>query len=105
MCVGVPGKVLSIDEPTDLAQVDVAGVTRKVLLSLLQGDERPVVGDYVLVYTGMALAKVDEQEALELQRMLEGEEGAYDDFSTSLRPRHDEERERSSAAVPAPEAP
>jgi hydrogenase expression/formation protein HypC len=92
MCVGVPGKVLDIDASGEVARVHVAGVDRRVMLSLFEGDERPVVGDYVLVYTGMALAKIDEAEAQSLQRMLDGDAAAYDDYSASLMEIHEGER-------------
>lgn len=73
MCLGIPGKLVEIvDEARELARVEVAGVRRIVSIALLQGDDRPVPGDYVLIHVGFALSKIDEREALETLRLLEG---------------------------------
>ena len=80
MCLAVPGKVLEIvDEGRQLAKVDVVGVRRNVNIGLLSGQERPEPGDYVLIHVGFALSKIDEQEALETQRVLESLGEAYAD--------------------------
>lgn len=72
MCLAVPGKVLKIvDEARTIAEVDVAGVRRNVSIELLRGQDEPAPGDYVLVHLGCALSRVDEEEAMELLRMLE----------------------------------
>lgn len=73
MCLGMPGRVLEIvDDVKDVAAVDMAGVRRNVSLALLKGDERPAVGDWVLVHVGMAMSRIDEAEAMASQEMLEG---------------------------------
>ncbi len=80
MCLGIPGKVVEIvDETRDLAKVEVAGVRRIVSIALLTGDERPALGDYVLIHVGFALSKIDENEAIETLRLLEGQGQAYQD--------------------------
>lgn len=80
MCLAIPGRVIEIvDEARDLAKVEVAGVRRNVSIGLLQDDERPVIGDYVLIHVGFALSKIDEREALETQRALEELGQAYAD--------------------------
>lgn len=72
MCLAIPGKVIEIvDESRQLAKVEVAGVRRNVNVGLLQGDETPRLGDYVLIHVGFALSRIDEQEAMETQRALE----------------------------------
>lgn len=72
MCLAVPGKVLKIvDEARTIAEVDVAGVRRNVSIELLNGQDEPAPGDYVLVHLGCALSRVDEEEAMELLRVLE----------------------------------
>lgn len=72
MCLAVPGKVLKIvDEARTIAEVDVAGVRRNVRIELLNGQDEPAPGDYVLVHLGCALSRVDEEEAMELLRVLE----------------------------------
>jgi len=59
MCVGIPGKVVSIDGR--MAEVEVGGATRSIALDLLDGVN---VGDYVIAHAGFAIHKVDEQEAM-----------------------------------------
>ena len=86
MCLAIPGKVVDIvDEERQLAKVEVAGVRRTVSIGLLEGDERPALGDYVLIHVGFALSKIDEQEAMETMRMLEGLGEAYTDELDQLR--------------------
>ena len=80
MCLGIPGRVIEIvDVENQIAKVDVVGVRRNVNIALLTGDEAPDLGDYVLIHVGFALSKIDEQEALETQRILEDLGEAYTD--------------------------
>jgi hydrogenase expression/formation protein HypC len=69
MCLAIPGKVIDIHDdclsclPSDLlrtGKVDFGGVVREVSLALVPDVRR---GDYVLVHVGMALARIDEEEA------------------------------------------
>jgi len=62
MCLGIPGRVQNIDSGhPDLADVDVAGVTRKINVGIL---EEPVrAGDWVLIQAGFAIEKIDEETA------------------------------------------
>ncbi|HEY7201325.1 MAG TPA: HypC/HybG/HupF family hydrogenase formation chaperone, partial [Candidatus Dormibacteraeota bacterium] len=48
------------------------------------GDETPALGDYVLIHVGFALSKIDEQEAMETLRLLEGLGEAYTDELSQL---------------------
>ena len=60
MCVGLSGKVVSIER--GMALVDASGARREVSAELLQ-DLEP--GDYVMVHAGIAIAKIacdDEEE-------------------------------------------
>ena len=63
MCLGIPGQVAEFvaDNP-DLAKVDIAGVRRTINVALLS-DEGLVVGDWVLIHVGFAMALIDEEEA------------------------------------------
>jgi hydrogenase expression/formation protein HypC len=80
MCLAIPGKVLEIvDAERQIAKVEVVGVRRNVNIGLLTGDEAPATGDYVLIHVGFALSKINEQEALETQRILEDLGEAYTD--------------------------
>ncbi|HET9494253.1 MAG TPA: HypC/HybG/HupF family hydrogenase formation chaperone [Chloroflexia bacterium] len=63
MCLGVPGKVLSIEHngtglPT--GKVSFGGITKDVCLAYAP-DAR--VGDYVIVHVGFAISRIDEEEA------------------------------------------
>jgi hydrogenase expression/formation protein HypC len=63
MCLAVPGQLLSIEGETSLTRqgwVDFGGVKKKVNLAYVP---KAVVGDYVVVHVGFALAKIDEAEA------------------------------------------
>ncbi|MDQ6748343.1 MAG: HypC/HybG/HupF family hydrogenase formation chaperone [Candidatus Dormibacteraeota bacterium] len=62
----------AVDVERSIAQVELAGVLRSVNIGLLPDDEVPGPGDYVLVHIGYALSKIDEQEALEIQALLDG---------------------------------
>jgi hydrogenase expression/formation protein HypC len=80
MCLAIPGRVVElVDDVNRIAEIDVAGVRRKVSVGLLdaEGDgARP--GDWVLIHVGFAISKVDEQEAQATLRLLEGMGEAYE---------------------------
>jgi hydrogenase expression/formation protein HypC len=85
MCLAIPGKVIEVVDPErHIAKVEVAGVRRNVNIGLLTGDETPALGDYVLIHVGFALSKIDEQEAMETLRLLEGLGEAYTDELNQL---------------------
>jgi len=64
VCLAIPGRVIEVlDDPDQLAQVDVAGVRRMVNVGLLTGDDRVAAGDWVLIHVGFALSRIDEREA------------------------------------------
>jgi hydrogenase expression/formation protein HypC len=65
MCLGVPGKILEIQK--NIAKVDVGGVLRDISLDLCPDVS---VGEYVLIHTGFAIQKVDEEEAKETLELL-----------------------------------
>jgi len=75
MCLGIPGRIVRIDDEENLvATVDVCGVRRKVNIACIVEDGEPVeacVGVWVLVHVGFAMARIDENEAIETLRMLE----------------------------------
>lgn len=86
MCLAIPGRLVELVDPErHIAKVEVAGVRRNVNIGLLTGDEEPVLGDYVLIHVGFALSKIDEREALETLRMLEGLGEAYTDELDQLK--------------------
>jgi len=59
MCLGFPGKIVEMDEYS--AVVDIAGTKRDVSIMMLP--DEVVVGDWVMVHAGMALARMDEEDA------------------------------------------
>jgi hydrogenase expression/formation protein HypC len=74
MCLAIPGRIIEITGKT--AVVDFGGVKREVRLDLLPEVK---VGDYVIVHTGFAIERLDEERALEIleawaevERALEG---------------------------------
>ena len=69
MCLAIPGKIVELSSEEDrLALVDVGGVRRRVDLGLL--DDKPAVGEWVLIHVGFALNKISEAEALDQMRVL-----------------------------------
>ena len=72
MCLAIPGQIVEIvDDANRLARIDVAGVRRSVNIALLDGDGGVEPGDWVLIHVGVALSKIDEEEALATRRLLE----------------------------------
>jgi hydrogenase expression/formation protein HypC len=74
MCLGVPGKVVTVEG--DFADVDFGGVRRKVSLLLY-----PEVGegDYVLVHVGFVIQRLEKQEALQTLELFAEIEKAYEE--------------------------
>jgi len=64
MCLGIPGRVLSVREEhgTRMATVDFGGVTKSVCLAYVPEVQ---VGDYTIVHAGFAITQLDEASALE----------------------------------------
>jgi hydrogenase expression/formation protein HypC len=58
MCLGVPGRVISIDG--DIALVDFWGVTKPVRLDVVDAAVAP--GDYVLNHVGFAIRRIPPEE-------------------------------------------
>jgi len=67
MCIGFPGKIISIDED-NFAVIDISGTRREVCLDIV--DEEVGVGDYVICHAGYAIHKVDEDLAHEKLALL-----------------------------------
>ena len=60
MCVGLPARVVSVNDGT--AIIDANGAKRDVRADLLE-DLEP--GDYVMVHAGVAIAKIDSDDETE----------------------------------------
>lgn len=74
MCLGIPGRIVSLDSVYDrLAMVDVGGVKRQVNISCIVNEDHPpqsCIGDWVLVHVGFAMSRINEQEAAETMKIL-----------------------------------
>jgi hydrogenase expression/formation protein HypC len=71
MCLAVPGKVVNwIDRepPFAMAVVEFGGVRRQISLACVPGAE---VGDFVLAHAGIAISKIDAEEADRVLKALE----------------------------------
>ncbi len=66
MCLGVPAKIISIDESKQ-GEVDYLGTRVKASFVLL---EEPKLGDWVIVHAGFAISRLDEKEAQETLSIL-----------------------------------
>jgi hydrogenase expression/formation protein HypC len=66
MCLGIPAKVVQIDD-SQIGKVDYLGTKVKTNFSLL-GDVRK--GDWVIIHAGFAISKLNEEEAQETFEIL-----------------------------------
>lgn len=64
MCLAIPGKIVAItnqlDETFRTAKVSFGGINKEVNLCMVPEAN---IGDYVMVHVGVAISKVDEEEA------------------------------------------
>lgn len=74
MCLAIPARVVAVVDAVErLAEVDLAGVRRRVHVGLVDGERDTAPGDWVLVHVGFAISRIDEAEAeatLELLRQM-----------------------------------
>lgn len=97
MCLGVPGKIVSIESDPlgmTMGKVSFAGITKKVCLAYTPEVE---VGDYVVVHVGFSIARIDEEQAAEVFRYLE-EMGELEELGI---PQPGEGGEETAAPAPA----
>ena len=94
MCVGIPGRIITVDDPEHrLATVDVGGVRRKINIACIVDEAHPpeaCIGDWVLIHVGFAMSRIDEEEAqktLELLRELGEMDAELEAMHTSDRAR------------------
>jgi hydrogenase expression/formation protein HypC len=63
MCLGIPGKIISIeDNPlgVPMGKVSFGGIIKEVCLAFTPEVQ---LGDYVIVHVGFAISRLDEEEA------------------------------------------
>ncbi len=66
MCLGVPGKVLEIQENSSgmaMGKVSFAGIIKEVCFAYVPEVK---IDDYVIVHVGFAISIIDEEEANEV---------------------------------------
>lgn len=70
MCLGIPGRVVSLVDAGGLrmGKVQFGGIFRDTCMEYVPEVE---VGDYVIVHAGFAISRVDEEEAARTYRLLE----------------------------------
>ena len=87
MCLAITGKIKNIELQYDgtvrMATVSFGGITKEASLEMLPDAD---IGDYVLVHVGVAISKVDEEEAKKTFKYLEelGELGELTDVDEYL---------------------
>ncbi len=69
MCLGVPGKIIEIDDSAELlmAKIDFGGIVREACLEYVPEAK---VGDYAIIHVGFAVSLLSEEEAQESLAML-----------------------------------
>lgn len=67
MCLGIPGRIVSIDDAAlKLATAEVSGVRRQINIACIVDethDAASCVGDWVLIHVGFAMSRISEHEA------------------------------------------
>lgn len=66
MCIAVPGRIVAIYK--QMAQVSIMGVEAEINITFLEDVK---VGEWVLVHTGYAISKIEEDSAKASQAFLE----------------------------------
>ena len=69
MCLAIPARIVSLGPEPHLAVAEISKVRRTINIDLLK-DDRPAVGDWVLIHVGFAMTKISDREAVEQLRLL-----------------------------------
>ncbi|GIT93023.1 hydrogenase assembly protein HupF [Jannaschia pagri] len=74
MCLGIPGQIVEItDADRQMAMADVSGVRREVSLTpVATGPLEDLLGQWVLIHVGFAMAVIDADEAAATLEALRG---------------------------------
>lgn len=82
MCLAIPGRLVEItaqlDDTFRTGKVSFGGIHKQVNLRMVPD---AVVGDYILVHVGVAISKVDEEEAHKVFNYLK-EMGEVEELNT-----------------------
>jgi hydrogenase expression/formation protein HypC len=87
MCLSIPAKVIEIKG--QMAKVEVGGVNYEASLQMLTDVKE---GDYVLLHTGFAIEKIDEEEAKATLQV-------FEDFENLNKELDQEEKETGNRIV------
>jgi hydrogenase expression/formation protein HypC len=70
MCLGIPGKIISIyeNQGTKMAKIDFGGVSREACIETLP---EAIPGDWTIIHAGFALSLLSEEEAKETLDILQ----------------------------------
>ncbi len=82
MCVGIPSKIVKIND--SMAIIDVEGAQCEISLLLLNEDVK--VGEYVIVHAGFAIQKIQEEDAKENLRLMKKMFGVEDVVTQAANP-------------------
>lgn len=64
MCIAIPGRIIAIE--SDEAQIDYGGVSKTANIRLIKNAK---IGDCVLVHAGFVIEVLDEEAALEFEKV------------------------------------
>jgi len=84
MCLGIPGKIISIEENplgVPMGKVSFGGIIKEICLAFTPEAQ---VGDYVIVHVGFALSRLDEEEARQTLEILAEMEKLAEEQGESL---------------------
>jgi len=92
MCLGIPAKVVKIEE-SNFGKVDYLGTKVKTNLSLIEDVK---IGDWVIVHAGFAISKLNEEEAKETLLMLRelASQQATEDKKNDVEARKNNQKQR-----------
>ncbi len=65
MCLGIPGQIVAVTDPERMmALAEISGVRREVNVApVATGPLEDLVGKWILIHVGFAMALIDEDEA------------------------------------------
>ena len=100
MCLGIPAQLVEGETGhQDLAMAAVGGVPRPVNIGLLE--ERPGIGDWILVHMGFALSAMTPAEARDALDALGAERAAEDREAAALQAAMDAAAQAEEEAIAA----
>ncbi len=78
MCLAVPALVEAVDPSANTAQVHRNGGLATISLAMLEPDELPAAGDYVIVQYGYAMERMSRADALATRQAIEDLQAGLD---------------------------